>query len=61
MDVHFTYAGQRFTWDAEKALANYAKHGVRFEHACEVFFDPFVRIVDATGGDEPREAALGLA
>jgi len=52
MDVHFTYAGQRFRWDAQKATSNLAKHGVRFEQACEVFFDPFVRFVDASAEDE---------
>jgi uncharacterized DUF497 family protein len=61
MDVHFTYAGQRFRWDAQKATSNLAKHGVRFEQACEVFFDPFVRFVDASAEDEARDAALGLA
>lgn len=61
MDVFFTFSGQRFRWDAEKALSNLAKHGIRFEQACEVFFDPFVCLVDATADEEPREAALGLA
>lgn len=41
MDVHFVLAGQRFRWDAQKATSNLAKRGVRFEQACEVFFDPF--------------------
>jgi uncharacterized protein len=45
------------TW---KAHSNLAKHGIRFEQACEVFFDPFVRLLDATPEDEAREAALGL-
>ena len=31
MDVFFTFSGQRFRWDAEKALSNLAKHGIRFE------------------------------
>jgi uncharacterized DUF497 family protein len=29
-----------FEWDAEKALKNFAKHGVTFEMAREVFDDP---------------------
>jgi uncharacterized protein len=41
MDLYFLYHGQRFVWDPEKASGNAAKHGVRFETACEVFFDPF--------------------
>jgi hypothetical protein len=44
----------------EKAHSNFAKHGVRFEQACEVFFDPFVRLLDATAEGEVRTAALGL-
>jgi hypothetical protein len=60
MDAHFLYAGQKFRWDTEKALANFKKHGVRFEQACEAFFDPFFRLLDATAGDEMRGAVLGL-
>jgi uncharacterized protein len=30
----------RFEWNAEKAIANFAKHGVRFDEATEVFYDP---------------------
>jgi len=60
MDVHFLYRGQRFVWDSEKASGNTSKHGVSFEVACEVFFDPFIRVEDASAGDEQREAAIGL-
>lgn len=61
MDTHYSYQGQLFEWDSEKAVANLLKHGVSFEKACEVFFDPFVRVVDATDqGDEARDAAIGL-
>lgn len=46
----------------EKAAANLLKHGVSFEKACEVFFDPFVHVVDATDRDEEaRDAAIGFA
>ena len=61
MDAQFEYAGQRFRWNTEKALSNFKKHGIRFEQACEVYFDPFFRLVDATAEDEAREAVLGLA
>lgn len=61
MDAHFVYAGQRFRWDTDKALANFKKHGIRFEQACEVFFDPFFRFLDAALEDEARDAVLGLA
>jgi uncharacterized DUF497 family protein len=61
MDEHFIYLGHRFRWDTEKAQSNLVKHGVQFEQACEVFFDPFVQLLDATVEGEAREAALGLA
>ena len=60
MDVHVLYRGQRFVWNAEKAAANESKHGVRFETACEVFFDPLVRLEEAGAEDEARDAAVGF-
>jgi uncharacterized protein len=30
-----------YEWDADKAAANLAKHGVSFEQACTVFMDPY--------------------
>jgi hypothetical protein len=60
MDIHFLYHGLRFVWDLEKASSNAGKHGVSFEVACQVFFDPFIRIVDASAGGEQRDAAVGL-
>ena len=60
LDVHFVYRGQRFAWNSGKAAANLKKHGIDFELACEVFFDPFVNILDATPEEEAREAALGF-
>ena len=32
-----------FVWDTRKASSNLKKHGVAFEKACEVFFDPFLQ------------------
>jgi uncharacterized DUF497 family protein len=46
--------------DSEKAFVNTRKHGVSFELACQVFFDPLIRIEDASPGDEERKAAIGL-
>jgi uncharacterized DUF497 family protein len=60
MNVNFLLHGQKFIWDSEKASANEAKHGVRFETACEVFFDPFVLFIDAAVMEERRDAALGF-
>lgn len=61
MDVEHLLQGIRFQWDADKAAANWAKHGVSFEEACEAFFDPFVRLADdEVVGDEIRETIIGL-
>jgi uncharacterized DUF497 family protein len=60
MDVSFRFQGQKFVWDVRKATANLKKHKVAFETACEVFFDPFVLLVEAERKGETREAALGL-
>ena len=59
MNVTFELQGQVFEWDAKKASANLRKHLVSFEKACEVFFDPFVQVVDASPEDEARDAAIG--
>ena len=48
-------------WDTEKASINIDKHGVAFEKACQVFFDPFVRLENASDQGEARDAAIGLA
>ena len=50
-----------FEWDAAKAAANLLEHGVPFPIACEVFFDRFVRVVDASEPQEARDAAIGRA
>lgn len=60
MDSRREFQGTSFVWDASKASANLHKHGVSFEQAMEVFFDPFVRVVDASRNDEARDAAVGF-
>lgn len=55
----YSRSGVHFEWDPAKAAANLAKHSVAFELACEVFFDPFVRVTDAGLEGEPRVAAIG--
>jgi uncharacterized protein len=49
-----------FEWDARKAQANRAKHGVSFEEASTVFADPcyIVRVDEA---DPERVFAVGLS
>lgn len=53
--------GIRFVWDGGKAESNLRKHGVSFEEACEIFFDPFIQLLrsEVLGGEE-REAAIGM-
>lgn len=60
MDVSFLYQGQTFVWESRKAASNLKKHSVTFEKACEVFFDPFVILNDASAKGEARDAALGF-
>ena len=54
---------ERYEWDEEKAAANFAKHGVRFEDACEVFRDPFAieMFDDRFDYGEDRYAIIGIA
>jgi len=53
--------GLEFEWDAKKAEANHATHGIDFEEALTVFRDPLARIFEDEehSGDEPREIIIG--
>ena len=59
MDVRHELNGTAFIWNVEKARLNLRNHGVAFEEAAEVFFDPFFRLVDAGRNDEGRDAVIG--
>lgn len=59
MDIRFEHNGLLCVWDATKAKRNRQKHGIDFEQACEVFFDPFMRLVNASRNDEARDAVIG--
>jgi len=50
-----------FEWDARKAKANRADHGIGFEEALTVFRDPLARIFEDEehSQDEPREIMIG--
>jgi uncharacterized DUF497 family protein len=61
MDVLVVHRGQQFIWDSEKAAGNFSKHGISFESACQIFFDPLLRFEDASDGSEQRDAAIGLS
>lgn len=60
MDNSFIFQGITFLWNLKKAQINLQKHGVNFEQACEVFFDPFIRVLDASVEDETRDAVIGV-
>jgi uncharacterized DUF497 family protein len=61
MDVAYRLNGIKFVWDRRKATVNLRKHGIAFETACEIFFDPFVIFIgtEAVRG-EKRETAIGM-
>jgi uncharacterized protein len=53
----------RFEWDANKALANIAKHGVSFDEAVQVFDDPnaLERYDELHSVTEIRFSIIGLS
>lgn len=61
MDVEYRLSGINFVWDRKKASLNLRKHGVAFETACEIFFDPFVTFIgtEVVRG-EKRESGIGM-
>jgi uncharacterized DUF497 family protein len=59
LDVYFKLEDDVFVCNSEKALENRRKHGIRFERACEVFYDREVLFVEASTPDEDRTAAIG--
>ena len=60
MDKSFELNGISFIWDSNKAQINERNHKVTFEQATEVFFDPFLIVVDASPAEEVRDAAIGM-
>ncbi len=59
-DVTYIVYGATFVWDAIKARDNIARHrGIGFRQATGVFFDPFIRIADASRNLESRDKAIG--
>ena len=60
MDVSYKLQGVQFEWDEDKRQSNIQKHGVTFEEAVEVFFDPFYQTGDASKDDkEDRDFIIG--
>jgi len=61
MKIIYTLHGICFEWENEKAIANMGKHGVSFETACEIFFDPFVKTAEVQEVEgEVREVIVGM-
>ncbi len=61
MDANFELNGIEFEWDGEKYAVNLRKHGVKFEEAAEVFFDPLSIFDEASVAEEERESILGFS
>jgi len=63
MVVVYRLQGVEFEWDDQKAQLNITNHGITFEEAAEVFFDPFYQYGDATPADvnEQRDFILGYS
>ena len=52
----------QFEWDEKKAAANLRKHGVPFELACTVFYDPLLlTVADLQHESEERWFSIGRA
>lgn len=61
MDKIFRLQGIEFEWDEEKYAVNLRKHGVKFEEAAEVFFDPENLFDDASVEAERRQCIVGFS
>ncbi len=61
MDTYFVLQGITFVWDDAKAGENPRRHdGMTFAQAAEAFFDPFLKVVDASRNEEARDAIIGM-
>jgi len=59
--IVYAIEDDQFEWDAQKAASNRTKHGISFEEAAQVFFDPGIIFVDASRNAEQRDAAIGYS
>jgi uncharacterized DUF497 family protein len=61
MDIYFEQQGIRFVWHEEKGRTNTLRHdGITFEQATEAFFDPFLKVLNASRNEEARDAIVGM-
>ncbi len=61
MDILYKFEDEEFVWNEKKAHDNHRKHGVTFEEACEIFFDPFRQGSDAFDNFEERQFFIGFS
>ena len=61
MDQIYEYRGSTFVWEVEKATQNERKHGINFEEASTVFYDPLFVVTDASRNEEERFAVTGFS
>ncbi len=61
MNVTYYLQGVEFEWNEQKAQSNTEKHGVTFQEAAQVFFDPFYQHGEASAAAEKREFLLGYS
>ncbi len=61
MDTVHRIQDVEFEWDIQKAHVNFTKHGISFEEAAEVFFDPFYQSGEASIDGERRDFVLGFS
>jgi len=61
MKIEYSLHGIRFEWDSNKSDSNLHKHRIPFESACEVIFDPFLRMMDPEiQKGQIRETIIGM-
>jgi uncharacterized DUF497 family protein len=46
MDTYYYLQEIEFMWDSAKSELNWHKHNIHFEMASEVFFDPFLVVLE---------------
>lgn len=54
-------SSRSIAWNDEKVRTNPTNHdGITFQQVAEVFFDPFLVVVDVSRNEEARDAVIGL-
>ncbi len=48
-----------FEWDSDKDESNQQKHGISFETASRIFYDPFLITVQDNDNEEQRFKSIG--